>query len=71
MDPWFLDETNRAKNKLQFHDGIYWMGKLMVVPNAANLRPRILREFHDTMAGGHFGEQGTGEQLTRCYSWPG
>ena len=42
----------------------------MVVPNVANLRQRLLREFHDTMAGGHFGEQKTGEQLSRHYWWP-
>jgi hypothetical protein len=70
MDPWFQDKRAIEQHKLRLHNGVYWNGEQVVVPNVNGLREKIMREFHDNMAGGHFGEEKTGKQLRRHYWWP-
>ena len=70
MDPWFTIPGNITKHGLRLHNGVYWKNSTVVVPDAMDLRQKILREFHDTMAGGHFGAEKTGYHLSKHYWWP-
>jgi hypothetical protein len=70
LDPWFADKANIDRYGLKLHQGVYWHGAQVVVPDAADLRQRILHEFHDTINGGHFGPEKTGHHLSRHYWWP-
>jgi hypothetical protein len=70
VDPWFSDLANIERHKLKLYNGVYWQGNLIVVPDVAHRRPRILRELHDTMADGHFGPDKTGHLVSRTYWWP-
>ena len=49
---------------LHFNDKIY-------IPDNDNLKLEILRENHDSIVGGHWGQAKTLERVARNYYWPG
>lgn len=42
----------------------------VVVPNDADLRARIVHEYHDALTGGHLGREKTFAALSRGFYWP-
>ncbi|OWY95175.1 LOW QUALITY PROTEIN: reverse transcriptase [Phytophthora megakarya] len=42
----------------------------VVIPNDADLRSRIIHEFHDAPIGGHLGREKTFAALSRTFFWP-
>jgi hypothetical protein len=69
-DPWFGSPARTQK--LQRGPAGQWLrGAQIVVPNVGDLRDRVIYEFHDTAAGGHFGDDRTREKVERVFWWPG
>ena len=52
-------------------EGFLLRDNRIFVPEADNLRLRILRTFHDHPTAGHFGQNRTLELIRREYTWPG
>lgn len=69
-DKWFREEKNIADLQ-QDDNGLYWKGRLLVIPNAFKLRSKIIKELHDSPYAGHGGVKKTVELVSRDYWWPG
>ena len=67
-DPVFADEAAVVKHGYTKHNGIWWDGHKIVVPNALGLRDIVLRELHDTPLGGHAGTERTLEAVQRIHA---
>ena len=52
-------------------DGLLRHKNLIFVPNASDLRLRVLRHKHDHMLAGHPGQNKTASLILRDYTWPG
>ena len=50
---WFASDKNAAG--LDFSDGVWRKGSLIVVPDAGDLRQKCLSLHHDTLFAGHWG----------------
>jgi hypothetical protein len=57
------DDDTRDANGLILFKGMVYVPK--------SLREKVLRENHDVLTAGHFGNEKTIERLTRTYWWPG
>jgi hypothetical protein len=67
-DPWFAVDSN-TKN-LTTHDGLWFMGERIVVPDVPGLRTDIIAELHNSPLCAHVGIVKTAELVQRCYWWP-
>lgn len=54
---------------LRKQDGLLWAQNKIFVP--AQVRPLVLKTFHDNKFAGHFGVQKTSELIHRSFWWPG
>ena len=52
-------------------DGVMYKEGKVYVPKGDKLRAEIIRLYHDTLVGGHGGQQKTVELVTRNFWWPG
>jgi hypothetical protein len=62
MDPHFTLENDS--------ETVYWKHRLFV-PDAGNLRKRVLENDHDSKIAGHYGQAKTMELVSRNFFWPG
>ena len=67
-DEWFTQESNTSD--LTHKDGLWYKGKLVVVPADTSIRHDILHEAHDSVYAGHFGLHKTLKLVTRQFWWP-
>ena len=69
QDRWF----QRAKLSQVFscRDGLYYLHGKLVIPEACDLREKLIRVHHDPPARGHPGVVRTAELLMRSFWWPG
>ncbi|KAH9104560.1 hypothetical protein AeMF1_019386, partial [Aphanomyces euteiches] len=62
--------------RFTFHDDLLWCtvtpedAPRVAVPCDPTLRAEIIREFHDTPSGGHFGRDKTYLSVARSFRWP-
>lgn len=68
-DPYFQPDAKRHR-ALQCVDGVWYFRHRLAVPNAPELRSKLLAEAHDTPYSGHQGRTRTLEQLARHFWWP-
>ena len=64
-----LHDKNTAG--LDFSDGVWRKGSLIVVPDVGDLRQKCLSLHHDTPFAGHLGRDRTVQLVMRTYWWPG
>ena len=69
IDPWFADSSN-THNLKQTADGLWYHGPGLVVPDAYQLRQKILYELHDAAYSGHVGITKTYRAVLRVFWWP-
>ena len=69
QDPWFAVPANTAN--LRHHDGVWWRGACIAIPNHDGLRQGILYELHDAPYSGHPGRDKTLASVQSRYWWPG
>jgi len=69
QDSWFRQPDNTATLQMS-QEGIWMREGKVCVPQAGDLRDRILAEVHDTPYGAHQGVQRTFEQINRMFWWP-
>lgn len=67
-DQWFSVKTNTKA--LSLVDGLYYRDGLIVVPNSAELKSKILHECHDAPYSSHGGFHKTKRAVTRQFWWP-
>ena len=67
-DPWFKIQTHVSS--LTFENGFWIRGKLIVVPDANDLRKQIIFHHHDMPFAGHFGKEKTAQLIRQSYWWP-
>ena len=68
IDKWFADKANT--NNLRHMNGLWYHGQGLVVPDAYNLRQKILYELHDAAYSGHGGITKTYRAVLRVFWWP-
>ena len=68
-DPWFATASHTAN--LDIHQGLYYKGDALVVPDIPELKRSILHELHDANYAGHVGSHRTIHSVQRMYWWPG
>ncbi|KAF8755214.1 hypothetical protein RHS01_05561 [Rhizoctonia solani] len=61
----------KAYRDYNWEEDLLWYQGKLVIPDAENLKERLLREFHDSPLAGHPGQQRTLELLSHNYWWPG
>ncbi|QRW15579.1 Retrotransposable element Tf2 protein [Rhizoctonia solani] len=61
----------KAYRDYNWEEDLLWYQGKLVIPDAEDLKERLLREFHDSPLAGHPGQQRTLELLSRNYWWPG
>lgn len=72
-DPFYTAQANKDSNgqDFRFQDGIfYFKGKIYLNPSCS-LIPAMLKEFHSTATGGHFGYLKTVARIKQNFHWPG
>ena len=69
VDPWFAEPDNL--HQLVDRQGLYWKQSSVAIPDYADLRARLLHEFHNTPCAGHLGVNRTMKLISRDYWWPG
>jgi hypothetical protein len=62
--------VNKDKEWKEHEDGVVTWREQIYVPKNKTLREDIIREHHDSIAGGHPGRYKTQELITRNYWWP-
>ncbi|KAF1315473.1 Pol protein, partial [Globisporangium splendens] len=68
--------TRSRVHRFRVHNGLLYYAveqgdtARVVVPNDADLRHRLLYEYHDSPSGGHLGREKTFLSLSRDYCWP-
>ena len=67
-DPWFSDQNNLKS--LTMKEGLWYRGTGLVVPDAHDMRKRILYELHDAPYSGHGGLTKTYRAVLRLFWWP-
>ena len=67
-DPWFADARNVSQ--LVEKQGLYLKHSAIVIPDHANLRSKLLHEFHNTPYAGHLGVNRTTKLIEKDYWWP-
>ncbi|GFR43102.1 hypothetical protein Agub_g3949 [Astrephomene gubernaculifera] len=67
-DPWFSDVANTKA--LTQRDGFWYQGELLVIPNAGDLRKKVLHLCHDHPLSGHAGVTKTLHLVRRTFWWP-
>ena len=67
-DPFFADDAKTAD--LNFAQGLWWKGDLIVVPDSSDTKRLILEAFHDHPMGGHFGLTKTLKAIKSRFYWP-
>jgi hypothetical protein len=71
-DPWFSRaDTGRVRRQFTEENGLFYMGKRLVVPDASGLRTACISECHDTPYCGHVGRTKTQHNVSRYFWWPG
>jgi len=68
IDPWFSNPSNT--NLLTKKHGLWYHGVGLVVPDAHDLRQRILYELHDAAYSGHHGITKTYKSILPLFWWP-
>ena len=68
VDPWFADTANVAS--LVARQGLYFHENAVVIPDHADLRKKLLHEFHNTPCAGHLGVNRTTQLMIKDYWWP-
>ena len=68
VDPWFAKPENLTS--LRKHNGLWYRQDQLVVPNALNMRAKIMYELHDAPYSGHVGITKTEKAVTRLFWWP-
>ena len=51
-------------------EGFLRLDDRIFVPDADNLRLRILQQYHDRLLSGHYGQNKTLKLIRRTYTWP-
>ncbi len=71
-DPAFQDVRSPQFLDLHYrhHDGCWWRGEQVVVPSDAELRARIISEYHTPPFVAHRGQHTTFELVRRTFWWP-
>jgi hypothetical protein len=69
MTTGYLIDPDKDKYKLQ-PSGLRYYDDKIYVPDHGSLRQEILREHHDSMTAGHFGQARTLELVRRHFFWP-
>jgi transposase InsO family protein len=75
-DPWIADLLQKlhpvasSENHLTLHQGIIRFKGRICVGNSGNWRLQLLKEIHDSSAGGHSGSTGTYHRMKRLFYWP-
>ena len=65
LDPWFQNPQNVAK---MVHENDFWTrGGLLVVPDANDLRSKLISMHHDTPFAGHFMKEKTVQLIRQRY----
>ena len=64
-DPWFATASHTAN--LDIHQGLYYKGDALVVPDIPELKRSILHELHDANYAGHVGSHRTIHSVQRMY----
>ena len=67
-DPWFADAQHVSQ--LVEKQGLYFKHSAVVIPDHADLRKRLLHEFHNTPYAGHLGVNRTTKLIEKDYWWP-
>jgi hypothetical protein len=67
-DAWFSKPEHTQS--MRFHDGLWWKGAAVAVPNHARLRLECMEQCHDQMMSGHLGITKTLKSAERVYWWP-
>jgi hypothetical protein len=67
-DAWFAKPEHTQS--MRFHDGLWWKGAAVAVPNHAKLRLECMEQCHDQMMSGHLGITKTLKSAERVYWWP-
>ena len=71
-DPLFIAHQTEPQTRWSVTpDGFFWHDNLIYVPEANNLRLRVLRNKHDHILSGHPGQNKTVDLIRRDYTWPG
>jgi len=68
-DPWFGKSANTSS--LVYQDGLWWKNNMLVIPNNAEIKMKILQNSHDAPHAGHPGRTKTLDFVSRYYWWPG
>lgn len=58
----------RRPSFLKFQEGLWWWRDRLFVPGA--LRQHLLRQYHETPTGGHWGSMKCLDMLSRTFGWP-
>lgn len=67
-DPWFSDAQHLSQ--LVQIQGFYWRNSAIVIPDHADMRQKLLHEYHNTPFAGHPGVNRTTKSIERYYWWP-
>lgn len=55
---------------LAHHDGLWYLGDRIAIPNSPELRKEIMYEYHDSPSAGHLGVTKTIRNVSRRFWWP-
>ena len=70
-DAYALDEDfANPPQEYALHDGVFFKGRRIVIPNDDEVRALLLREHHSPVMSGHFGVALTWDGLQRQFWWP-
>ena len=74
-DTWFASHRNTRSLRLDPASGLWYRKSAagheqIVVPNSADIKTYILREFHDAPMHGHPGQERTQHAIERTFWWP-
>ena len=67
-DEWFSHAENTES--LRSLQGLWWLGKAVLVPDYDGLRAELMYLFHETPYAGHTGVNRTTKALQQHYRWP-
>ena len=68
IDPWFSNQDNLQA--LTLDEGLWHKNGKIVVPDAADMRLKLISDFHDCPYAGHVGINKTARLVSRYYWWP-
>ena len=68
QDPWFSNAQHLSQ--LVLKQDLYWKQSAVVIPHFADLRHKLLHEFHNTPCAGHLGVNRTTKLIEKDYWWP-